>query len=122
METVVVVVSDIVVVTLNQSALVVEAVVILYIVLIGHMLLVGVFEVHQPGTNCLEAVIVIISDVVVVALHEGSLMIETIVVFDVMLVRNVLLVGVCEVHQDNWLISQVVQVDEFEGLVSSNSV
>ena len=122
METIIVIVSNVVVVTLHESALVIEAVVVLNVVLVSNVLLIGVSEVHQPRTDGLETVVVIVSDVVVISLHEGALMIEAIVILDVVLVGHVLLIGVCEIHQDDWLISQVVQVDKFEGLVSTNRV
>ena len=122
MESIVVIVSDVVVISLHESALVIEAVVVLNIMLVSHMLLIGVFEIHQPRTDSLETVVIIVSDVVVIALYEGAFVIEAIVVLHIVLVGHMLLIGVCEVHQDDWLISQVVQVDQLEGLVSSNRV
>ena len=76
----------------------------------------------HPGSDGLEAVVVIFLEVMVVALDEGALMVEAVVVLHVMLVGNMLLVGVYEVHQDDWLLTQVVQIDQFEGLVSTLGV
>ena len=70
----------------------------------------------------MEAVVVIFLEVVVVALDEGTLVVEAVGVHNVVLVGHMLLVGVYEVHQDDWLLTQVVQVDQFEGLVSTLGV
>ena len=70
----------------------------------------------------METVVVIFLEVMVVALDEGALVVEAVVVLDVVLVGNSLRVGVLKVHQDDWLLTQVVQVDQLEGLVSTLGV
>ena len=70
----------------------------------------------------MESVVVIFLEVVVVALDEGTLVVKAVVVLHVVLVGHMLLVSVFEVHQDDWLLTQVVQVDQFEGLVSTLGV
>ena len=122
METIIVIVSNVVVVPLHEGTLVIKAVVVLNVVLVSNVLLIGISEVHQPRTDGLETVVVIFLEVMVVALDEGALVVEAVVVLNVVLVGNSLRVGVLKVHQDDWLLTQVVQVDQLEGLVSTLGV